>query len=114
MKEASSRNDAVGIVMRYHPQDLEHRITKNQAHPTLSSYDIFGMCLDVVLALRHLQRYKSLHFDVKLNNFLVSKDNTLVLADFGCAQQTTRDGAWCLEESFFECCQCWLRPPRLS
>ncbi len=27
MKEASSRNDAVGIVMRYHPQDLEHFIT---------------------------------------------------------------------------------------
>ena len=94
MKEASSRNDAVGIVMRYHPQDLESCITRHQSGATsrLTSHDVFGMCLDVVLALRHLQRYKCLHFDVKLNNFLVASDLTLVLADFGCAQQTTREG----------------------
>jgi len=92
MKESSSRQEAVGILMQYYPQDLEVCLQKHQQDPSLSACEIFGMCLDVLLALRHLQRYRMLHFDVKLNNFLVEEDKTLVLADFGCAQQVAEEG----------------------
>jgi serine/threonine protein kinase len=92
MREASSPDDAVGIIMRYHPYDLDFLLARNRQSRELKSADLFGMCLDVVLALRHLQRYRVLHFDVKPNNFLVTADRTLVLADFGCAQQATSDG----------------------
>ena len=94
MREASSRDDAVGIVMRYHPYDLELLLAKRRGGDNpLTPYDLFGMCMDVLLALRHLQRYRCLHFDVKLNNFLVKNDLTVVLADFGCAEQVPTDGS---------------------
>lgn len=69
------------LVMDYHPSTLE---AYRALFPLpLPWHVMWRLARDLVAALAHLQRHRTVHLDVKADNILVAHDGRAVLTDFG-------------------------------
>ena len=89
--DAFSNDDYFAIVTKYYPEgDLHNYFVKNESK--LSLQQKLAICYQMVAAVKHIRSQGICHFDIKLDNFLVTSvlsDGTPVIAltDFGSSEQ---------------------------
>lgn len=70
------------VLMNYYSNsDLQQFLRKNRQ--TISFTTILGMLVQTARAIRFMKNVHMTHFDIKSNNILVSRSNTIKVGDFG-------------------------------
>ncbi len=73
------------LVLDYHPMDLERWVLQ---YPTPMQFEVLLTTAEQIMeAVIYLEKNRICHLDLKLSNFLVANNNSIVLCDFGCAVQ---------------------------
>ena len=76
------------LLMESHETDLKAKLQQLRSAGDLNWKTIMKYCLEVLQIVAHLYDNQVIHNDMKLDNFLVSRSDHLVLGDFGCAAIT--------------------------
>lgn len=71
------------FVIEYHPATLDSKVGPNLAFKTILKYS-----LELLSCFLFLYENRIVHRDVKLNNVLVSKDDSIILSDYGESVET--------------------------
>jgi len=71
------------VVLEYHPTDMKDFM--RQKRRGMDTTQILKICSQISCALNFLFDHRIVHRDVKLDNFLMSSDNSPILCDFGLA-----------------------------
>ena len=73
------------FILEFHPTDLEQHMLTLRSSNQLAWSRIFKYSLQLLKALEHLFEQEVVHNDTKMSNILVSKEDSIVLNDFGVA-----------------------------
>ena len=73
------------FIFECHPMDLETKLKQLRSTKQLNWETILKYSLELLEALEYLFEMKVVHNDIKLDNILVSSEDSLVLGDFECS-----------------------------
>jgi len=74
------------VVFEYHPINMKDFLSKERT--SLRPSDKVKICSQIANALAFLFKHRIIHRDIKLDNILLSSDNSPILCDFGMAIKT--------------------------
>jgi len=69
------------VVFEYHPINMQEYMRQN----SLGVREILNFCSQISSALNFLFNHRIVHRDIKMDNILISSDNSPILCDFGMA-----------------------------
>ena len=86
---ACTKDDKVYMAMPYYQRGSVAQLMKRRF---LTVFEVVRYSLQFLSGLNNIHTKQLIHFDVKPENFLISDSDTVLLADFGVAQQVVAFG----------------------
>lgn len=107
LKDVLSLKRGIALVFEYMDTDLENVIKDRSL--VLSAADIKAYMLAMLRALKHCHEKWVVHRDIKPNNFLIGRDGSVKLTDFGLSRIYGSPERRYTNQVFAR----WYRPPEL-
>jgi len=77
-----------GYIMDYYPSDLFSTFVESGQNLNFTDTQFFAFAFKICTIVKWLHQNRVVHYDLKLDNLLVSDDGELVLCDFGFSEDT--------------------------